>query len=73
MTVTTMHRWTDQKPSEPGWYWYLGKNWIKPCCIEVFRDSHMWCASEHKADQQTWQAIENMDGQWAGPIHEPAY
>lgn len=73
MDVSTFFTWTNNKPTEEGWYWYTGKNWSRSICIEVFRDAHMWCASETRLDKRQWQAIDNMDGQWAGPIPDPAY
>lgn len=64
-----MSTWTKDKPTQPGWYWYRSPRptLVVVCYIEIgLRDN---CVSF--AYGERYQAMSEMEGEWAGPIPEP--
>ncbi len=59
-------RWTDAKPTVPGWYFL---RYEPGTCVDVVRlwiresDRVLWCNS--------YAPVCEMRAQWAGPIQEP--
>ena len=64
-------KWTDKKPTKPGWYWvryYEGDidvAKVYPC----MDDESIWCC-QFAGDNGVWLLTE-MAESWAGPIPEP--
>ena len=70
--TTIAWRWTDQQPTEYGFYWYRWSDGHKPQIIEVFRDEMDGIDSVRlgeSADDVSF--LQNYDGQWCGPIPQP--
>ena len=61
-------KWTDEKPSEPGWYWYKPAGGRKvPYILEVVSIRSRFLG-------RTPNGLTPVDysfGQWSGPIPEP--
>jgi len=64
-------RWTTERPTKPGWYWWRAnaESFESPHLIDRVGDIHggdvLYCAT---CDDDH---MEERDGQWAGPIPEP--
>lgn len=59
-------RWTKEKPTEPGWYWWRGPVWggTRTKMFEVSKDkAGLYVAA--------WGYVEFMAGEWSGPIPVP--
>lgn len=59
-------RWSFEKPTEPGWYWYHG-------AVEESEPLILWV---DKAGYMQWpdgqfQEVIFTKGMWAGPIEQP--
>jgi hypothetical protein len=52
-------KWSDEPPTEPGWYWYKSE-W----------DNHPFKVIRFYGKDDMEEAIKNSD-RWAGPIPEP--
>lgn len=75
--INTM-KWTKEKPTAPGWYWYrepwrLGPDEEQQVSVRnvyVARDGELYVASEDpEGDADTLVATN--DGEWAGPLSPP--
>lgn len=66
-------RWTSDKPTAPGWYWYRGAHTSNRAEVvsvgEMLqgRPLHAWF---NETDMENY-SVEELDGQFAGPIQEP--
>jgi hypothetical protein len=59
-------RWTEEKPTEPGWYWYRGEvDDADPLIVEVDR------AGYFQWPDGGFQEVKLTKGEWAGPIPLP--
>lgn len=65
--------WTDEPPSEAGWYWMRNRALkFGPKVVQVARP---YRGSDDLAfyDQRSWNDLRrHTDAQWAGPIPEPS-
>lgn len=62
-------KWTDERPTKPGWYWWRSdtRTLMVVCYVEMSeRDG---CVSF--AYGERYRLLSEMKGQWAGPIMEP--
>jgi hypothetical protein len=61
-------RWTNIKPTQEGWYWYRTVSRLGNHCAKIeFDENNKLHARIMCADY----FIDNLDGEWAGPIPEP--
>lgn len=58
-----MSEWTTEKPTVPGWYWYKG-NWNAETVHVVY-------AQNGRLYARWWDWVDEMNGQWAGPLEVP--
>jgi hypothetical protein len=66
-------KWTTDKPTKPGWYWYKGED---PdiehadgiAIVEVIKEEDR-LVCRHSNDDNEW--IEYSQAQWAGPLKAP--
>jgi len=68
--MTDRLTWTDQPPTEPGWYWHQYPDRQKPAKVHAL---YKWegeiCVNPHNGSPGT--KAEEYGGQWAGPIPQP--
>jgi len=60
------YRWTETKPTEPGWYWFRGQA----------HEADLFIVQIDVVGQFQWpdggyQEVKLAKGEWAGPIEEP--
>lgn len=65
-------KWTDESPTEPGWYWYRQKENVpekywRPHQVVAVDDCLFVSTTKHGNDRE----VKFFTGQWAGPIEEP--
>ncbi len=60
------HYWTDDKPTEPGWYWYQSLLDIPPQPVRVFERRNTL-----EAEYGGGMRPEQMTGRWSERIPEP--
>ena len=59
-------KWTKEKPTQNGWYWYKGCDGIKDIVdVDIKEDNVSFM------DFPGAQSLELMNGEWCGPIPEP--
>jgi hypothetical protein len=59
-------RWTTQKPTQAGWYWYRGQaHEEEPFIVQVDR------AGQFQWPDGGFQEVTLAKGEWAGPIEPP--
>lgn len=59
-------KWTDMRPTKPGWYWFRGEPDLNAIIV--------WVASDLETVLIPFRpiaSVSEMPGQWAGPIMEP--
>ena len=60
-------KWSTEKPTKPGWYWWRitmwGKQFSKVYMVEANRHGELYISG--------LEIIDNINGQWAGPIELP--
>lgn len=58
-------KWTAEKPTVSGYYWYRRDELDRPCILEA------WCEGNHVffVGNAMAPALDKMDGQFLGPIH----
>ena len=61
-------KWTTDKPTVPGWYWWRSDSKRGPIVVNVYRLSKIWCCS-FPDDEPC--PVNYAKGEWAGPIAEP--
>lgn len=61
------------QPDEEGWWWYRRDDHHRWVVLDVFRgvECRQWWAAENRHLPSTHHAIENLCGQWYGPINKP--
>jgi hypothetical protein len=60
------YRWSHNKPTRPGWYWFRGPaHEADPFIVLVDQ------AGEFQWPDGGFQEVSLADGEWAGPIEEP--
>jgi hypothetical protein len=62
-------KWTSEKPTEEGWYWWQNRPFYSPKIIPIYKVSGSLCHGQHDGQSPYW--IDQMDGQFAGPIPDP--
>ena len=66
-------KWTSEKPTKPGWYWYMefGRSYV----LRLYEVQLPELATPSKplyaASGYFGGAVDDMHGQWAGPLEEP--
>ena len=67
-------KWTSEKPSAPGWYWWRGEGDIEGEILEIYVQT-----SEAVSELRAWLTKEEANyplstikGQFAGPIPVPS-
>ena len=64
--METVLRWTTQKPTQAGWYWYRGRSHEEePLIVQV---DH---AGQFQWPDGGFQEVTLTKGEWAGPIEPP--
>lgn len=64
-------RWTQEPPTEPGWYWYKDMDWDRQI-VYVFYDSvHRGIFVQIMEEYPYSRNLNELKGEWAGPIQEP--
>jgi hypothetical protein len=64
-------RWTMDKPTEPGWYWYLpASGHVTVSKIDV-QGERLFAAPHETEEEQEF--VDKMDGYWCGPIQHPPF
>jgi hypothetical protein len=58
-------RWTTEKPTVPGWYWWRKTATARARIVDVLSDREGLYAEGWKMMAMTW------NGEWAGPILPP--
>jgi len=62
-----MLKWTTDRPTKPGWYWFRCPNIMRPPeIVEVFSTGEQWHIDGVRNN------VANLDGQWYGPLEVPA-
>jgi len=59
-------------PREPGFYWYRHSDQHRWHVLEVLQDGAHWWAASDRNVVDSWLALENLDGDWRGPIPKPS-
>ena len=60
-------KWTKEKPSKEGYYWYMESNTAEIVEIAIFpREIIVWCIAQEYANP-----IEVFNGEWYGPLEVP--
>jgi hypothetical protein len=59
-------RWTREKPSRPGFYWYRGHGRTRPPIAVEVSDGAVWLCG-HEVERH----VEEMSGEWFGPLEPP--
>ena len=60
------YRWSHDKPTKPGWYWFRGlAHEADPFIVLVDQ------AGEFQWPDGGFQEVSLANGEWAGPIEEP--
>ncbi len=60
-------KWTTEKPTAPGWYWYKGAGY--PTILYVYTETFI--GSLFVEDPDYGGPVQGYPGEWAGPIPEP--
>lgn len=62
--------WSDEQPTEEGFYWYYEQDFDVQVVVRVFRSSN---PKHLVASGEIFEArdVANMKGRWAGPIPAP--
>jgi hypothetical protein len=60
--------WTHEKPTVPGWYWYKSAVWKTFSIETVFQSPNRSCYINSCGHIVP---VDDVDGEWAGPIPEP--
>lgn len=62
--------WTMRKPTESGWYWFRGPGGTR--IRDIVMAPAAW-GHHHPTpyDERDRQFVENIDGEWAGPLKPP--
>jgi hypothetical protein len=60
-------QWSEEPPTEPGYYWYANPRHAKTILCVFERDERLLV----KTDNGVFSNPEAYDGEWAGPIPEP--
>lgn len=58
-------KWTAAPPTTPGWYWWREALFQEARVVEVY------CSPATASLVARWCRVENMKGEWAGPIPLP--
>lgn len=64
--MTADQRWSKDKPSKEGWYWYRRRfmgGTLGPLCLQVDGEQVAVCGE--------WTALAEFDGEWCGPLAPP--
>ena len=61
-------KWTSEKPTKPGWYWYRGETDLNELIIWVSSDLRVVYPASLNFKSF---AVDEVPGQWAGPIEPP--
>lgn len=69
-------KWTKEKPTEPGWYWWRFEKNIVPHMVYVVHESTMRPVQTDRMlilypNSKKELDVETRGGEWAGPIPEP--
>lgn len=69
-------KWTREKPTEPGWYWWRFEKNIVPHMVYVVHESTMRPVQTDRMlilypNSKKELDVETRGGEWAGPIPEP--
>ncbi len=59
------------RPESEGWYWYRKSDQHRWSVMEVWRDRNQWWCGDSRVLQDNPNFLENMDGEWYGPIVPP--
>jgi hypothetical protein len=66
MGVAAEYRWTTQKPTAAGWYWFRGESHEADPFIVLVDE-----AGQFQWPDGGFQEVSLAKGEWAGPIPEP--
>lgn len=64
-------RWTKQRPDEPGYYWFRQDAGRTPEVVNVELEADGRLVATDLENFWRCMPVEDLDGQWAGPIPEP--
>ena len=65
-------KWSKQRPAQEGWFWWREKPDDDPMCIQVYFASGLfWAWNEGKFDIGDENRVDEIAGEWAGPIPLP--
>lgn len=69
-------KWTQEKPTGPGWYWWRFEKNIVPHMVYVVHESTMRPVQTDRMlilypNSKKELDVETRGGEWAGPIQEP--
>lgn len=62
-------KWTKEKPTEPGWYWWEEDPEYAPRCVRVLSDKRDGHSIVNMGTH--FRRIDEIPGRFAGPIEEP--
>lgn len=60
-----------QQPIDAGWYWYRKSDQHRWSVLEVWSESGRMCCSGNRHCPDDHNFVENLDGEWYGPINPP--
>ena len=66
--------WTTNKPTVPGWYWYRERHTDRPLILDVQQlpgGKLAFLANLNRLGED-YVYIEDLNGEWAGPLSPPA-
>lgn len=69
----TQPKWTKEKPTVPGWYWYRyreSKNYASPVILDNNLDYGLRIIRSVFPDLEG-RRLDGLCGEWAGPLPEP--
>lgn len=64
--LMSTYRWSTDKPTQPGWYWFRGKAHESDAFIVLVDE-----AGQFQWPDGGFQEVSLARGEWAGPIQEP--
>jgi len=65
--------WTTETPTQPGWYWWREYEGSGPQITQVHLFNFVWLNKPFLGieDIHTRTPLDNMLGEWAGPLEPP--
>ena len=70
--ISPLYTWTDDPPTEPGWYWWQGSEQASEVVFVLHYDDQSGPLVFRDPVDRSWQFVSKQSGsQWAGPIPLP--